>query len=211
MNSTDSTDSTTTDPGTPGRGPRRRRRAIAAVTALAGVALTGGVVIASAQAASSPSPTAGTKAPAGPDAKDGPTGEHDGGPGGHQDRRRGGFPGRPGGPGLIGAALHGSFVVRTATGGTETRLLQNGAVDKVSATSITVRSTDGFTKTYAVTSATELGRGEQTIADITKGASVIVVAQEDGLKALAIRERPARGQLPPAPAANPNASPNATS
>jgi hypothetical protein len=69
-----------------------------------------------------------------------------------------GPPGGPGGsagaPGPMSPdepALHGQFVVTTPQGFT-TVLTQNGTVTAVSPTSITVRSRDGFSQTYATSS-----------------------------------------------------------
>ena len=55
------------------------------------------------------------------------------------------------GPDAVGAAqLHGEFVVSDGSGGYATMLTQTGTVTAISATSITVRSDDGYTQTYAI-------------------------------------------------------------
>ncbi|RJQ77174.1 hypothetical protein [Amycolatopsis panacis] len=91
----------------------------------------------------------------------------------------GGQPGGVGGPGGgagLGSALHGEFV--TSDNGTYvTKFLQTGEVTELSSTSLTTKSTDGFTKTYTIDSATVTG--------ITKGESVTVVATESGSTATA--------------------------
>lgn len=54
-------------------------------------------------------------------------------------------------PGALRNVLHGSYVVPRASGGTVTVDIQNGKVTSVSQSSITLKSSDGFTQTYAVT------------------------------------------------------------
>jgi hypothetical protein len=56
----------------------------------------------------------------------------------------------PGGPDGPGAAVHGEFVVANGNGGYRTELTQTGVVTAVSAASITAKSADGFTQTYAL-------------------------------------------------------------
>ena len=91
--------------------------------------------------------------------------------------------------------LHSESVVKKADGSFETVLTQRGTVDAVSETSVTVRSEDGFTQTYAVTAETRiikfpapaadgspatgddgkrLKRAEVTIAEIAKGEVIRV-------------------------------------
>jgi hypothetical protein len=81
---------------------------------------------------------------------------------------------------LFRRALHGEVTV----GGKETRVIefQRGTVEKVSATSITVKSRDDFTGTYVVTEETRVRQpGEPgTITDIKAGDTVRVVAVQDG-------------------------------
>jgi hypothetical protein len=48
--------------------------------------------------------------------------------------------------------LHGQVTIQKPGGGYETLDVQRGTVTAVSATSLTVKSTDGYTTTYAVTS-----------------------------------------------------------
>jgi len=57
---------------------------------------------------------------------------------------------RPGQGDIAPASLHGEFVVTDGNGGYRTELAQTGTVTAISPTSITVRSEDGFTQTYAV-------------------------------------------------------------
>src|SRR5262249_6546633 len=62
-----------------------------------------------------------------------------------------------GGPGALGGllgAVHGTAVVPKPGGGYQTVAFQNGKVTAVSSTSIMLRSADGYSRTYRVTSST---------------------------------------------------------
>lgn len=114
-----------------------------------------------------------------------------GGPGGY---------GRMGGPGAggafgggFGSTLHGEFQV--------------GAVTEVSDSSIGVKSTDGYTKTYTIDSTTVVGggggpdaRAEGDLSSIAVGDTVTVIGQtaDGATKAASIVERLVveRGQQP---------------
>ena len=97
--------------------------------------------------------------------------------------------------------LHSESVVKKADGTFETVLTQQGTVDAVSATSVTVKSEDGFTQTYAVNAETRiikfpapaadgspatgddgkrLKRSEVTIAEIATGEAVQVSGVKNG-------------------------------
>jgi hypothetical protein len=113
-----------------------------------------------------------------------------GGAGGGQSGPGGGpgFGGGFGRPGAAGAgladALHGDFVV--ASGGRyATERLQTGTVTAVSATDITVRSTDGYVQTYVVGSATSVDQGADSISEVAKGNTVTIVAKVSGQTATA--------------------------
>lgn len=82
------------------------------------------------------------------------------------------------GAGGLRGALHGEVTVPQADGtGTEVVLVQSGTVTAVSATSLSVRSTDGFTTTYTVGSSTAVrAAGGTAISAIEKDATVWVVA-----------------------------------
>jgi hypothetical protein len=114
---------------------------------------------------SSPSPSASSPSPS-----PAPTA-----PPGHAFRP--GFGGRIFGPGAgaFGAfgAVHGQFVVPKPGGGYQTIDTQRGQVTAVSNSSITVKSPDGFVKTYVVTSST------------------IVDAQRDGIGSIKVSDRAA--------------------
>jgi hypothetical protein len=63
--------------------------------------------------------------------------------------------------------LHGESVVKTADGGFETRLTQQGAIEAVSSASITIKSEDGFSQTYAISAGTKITKLPPPAADGT--------------------------------------------
>jgi hypothetical protein len=79
------------------------------------------------------------------------------------------------GPGL-GAfgAVHGQFVVPKDGGGYQTVDTQRGSVTAVSSTSITVKSADGFSKTYQVSSDTIVDAHRDGISSIKTGQQVVI-------------------------------------
>jgi len=91
-------------------------------------------------------------------------------------------------PGRLGITRHGEVTRPTATGGTETLLVQTGSVTAAGDTEVTVKSTDGFTETYAV-SATTTVRGPSKSAGLTVGTQVTVVAAKDGKRALLVASK----------------------
>lgn len=115
------------------------------------------------------------------------------GPGGHK--------------GMGMGALHGEFTTKAPAGGYQTLATQAGEVTEVSATSITVKSEDGFARTYAVDDGTMVKAGNNGIDDVKVGDQVHVkavvadgkaraVAIHDGTQAKELRSRwaPRRGQ-----------------
>jgi hypothetical protein len=82
----------------------------------------------------------------------------------------------------LGMVQHGDFTVQSANGTPTAMTLQRGTVTAASGTSVTVKSSDGFTATYAVDSST---RGRAT--NLAKGDTVLVIAQKAGAKAVLIR------------------------
>lgn len=92
----------------------------------------------------------------------------------------GGF-GRMLGRGLSGAALHGSYVVGDPDGGYRTVVTQRGEVTALSATSLTVRSEDGFTQTYRLDEdTTDLLGGPEGVDDLSEGDEVGVSGEKSG-------------------------------
>lgn len=101
-----------------------------------------------------------------------PSGVSGGQPG--SGTHRPGYPGSYSGP--LGNAVHGEFVVRTASGGYATDRFQTGKVTKVGATSLTVTSADHYVGNYLVTASTVINRGAATIGDVKAGDTVTVIA-----------------------------------
>jgi hypothetical protein len=151
--------------------PRRSSRASRWIGAAAAVGIgvtLGAAGIAAAAPDPSPSPSAGSKVAPGAPAPGGP-----GMPGmrhGHGMRGEGG----PGGFGMRGA-VHGEFTVPDGTGW-RTVAMQRGAVTAVSSTSLTVKSKDGYTKTYVITATTLVNAARDGIGSIKTGDEVAVVA-----------------------------------
>ena len=84
------------------------------------------------------------------------------------------------GPGM-GPGIHGTFVTPDKAGtGYQTIDTQKGSVTDVSATSITVKSKDGFTKTYIVTSTTDVNGKTGDIASVKSGDDVAILGIESG-------------------------------
>ncbi|MFE4543327.1 hypothetical protein [Arthrobacter sp. NPDC056727] len=121
-----------------------------------------------------------------------------GGPGGMQAPGSGTVPGQggdfaPDGLGGMGSgistAVHSEYVVEE-NGQYVTKVAQLGTVSAVSSGSVTVRSADGFTRTYTLSGDTAVSNmlqrrrqsatGELTSADIVSGATVRIVAGKDG-------------------------------
>jgi hypothetical protein len=89
--------------------------------------------------------------------------------------RSGGFGGGMASRSLVAGALHGEFVVADGSG-TVTERLQTGVITNLSATSLSVKSTDDFAATYAVASGTD-------VSSLATGATVTVIATVDGTTA----------------------------
>jgi len=69
------------------------------------------------------------------------------------------------GPGPFGGTAHGRF--------------QNGEITEVGDSSITLKSTDGFTRTYTITDDTAVNGG-QGVDDLDEGDTVMLVSDDDG-------------------------------
>ena len=80
------------------------------------------------------------------------------------------------GPGV----LHGEFTTPAPGGGFQTLDLQTGDATSVASSSLTVKSEDGFSKTYAVDDNTLVNAGNEGIDDVKKGDTVRVVALAGG-------------------------------
>ena len=150
---------------------------------LAGVAvaaLLGGAGAALA-ATNSPGPLASPSAAAAtPAPLPMPSGQQPGRPGPGYRRFGGGF----GFGGLFGA-LHGQLVVAKPGGGYQTVDVQTGQVTAVSTTSITLKSADGFTKSYVVTSSTLVDAQRDGIGSVKVGNQATMLATVSGSAATA--------------------------
>jgi len=181
--------------------PSRSTLAAVAAGSLLTLGVGGAAVLAStgALAADSPSASASPAPSSGAGAAKAPGGRFGHGPG--MGLGRGGM--------LGGDVLHGDVVVKKADGsGTETLLVQHGTVTAKGSTTVTVKSSDGFTLTWTVTSSTIIpgprpvpgNRGTATtppangtLADLAVGADVQAVGTKsgDGATARMIHTRPA--------------------
>ncbi|QUQ67341.1 DUF5666 domain-containing protein [Kutzneria sp. CA-103260] len=104
------------------------------------------------------------------------------GPGGFGAGGGGGFAGGRGGAGGIGgllSALHGDFTV-SDNGSYVTERLQTGEITAVSATSITAKSTDGYTQTYVIDSSTQVDEGNEQVSALKTGTTVTIIAKLSG-------------------------------
>jgi len=157
------------------------------ITGVAALVIGVGAGVAAAVTGSpSSSPSASAKSPSSPAVSPsaGPAAPH-----GHRFH---GF-GRVLGPGAFGwlampgplGAIHGQFVVPKSGGGYETIDSQRGQVTAVSNTSITLKSADGFTKTYVVTSTTIVDARRDGIGSMKVGDQAAVAATESGGSATA--------------------------
>lgn len=89
----------------------------------------------------------------------------------------------------ISAAVHSEYVVQE-NGEYVTKVAQLGTVSQVSSGSVTVKSADGLTRTYTLSTDTAVSNmlqrrqrsasGNLTTADIVSGATVRIVAGKDG-------------------------------
>ena len=95
------------------------------------------------------------------------------------DHCKGGFAGPMG-------AIHGEFVVPNGSNGYRTLDVQRGQVTSVSSDSITVKSADGFSKTYDVDQNTVVDSGRDGIGNVKKDDTVDLTAVASGGKASAM-------------------------
>ncbi|WP_405058575.1 hypothetical protein OG474_38415 [Kribbella sp. NBC_01505] len=140
----------------------KRWRIAGTIAAVAVTTTAGGVAWAATNADPTPAPSASPSKPADPAR---PPAGPDRGPGG--------------GPGKVlgqGGALHGEFVVKKDGGGYQTVATQRGEVTAVSKDSITVKSEDGYSRTYTLTADTLVNAARDGIGDVKTGNTVNVSA-----------------------------------
>ncbi|WP_433223319.1 hypothetical protein [Microtetraspora malaysiensis] len=89
-------------------------------------------------------------------------------------------PGPPGPPGhgMEGplGAVHGELVVPKRGGGYQTVTTQTGTVTSISQNSVSVKSTDGYARTYAINDSTRVCADRRGLADIASGDTVWVIS-----------------------------------
>jgi hypothetical protein len=166
--------------------PRRSRIRPMAVAGVAVVAVVAGAGVAVATT-SHPAPTATTTSAlstgATPSASASPSAAK------HHGRH-----GHGGGSGLgigLGSVLHGQVTIRKAGGGYETVDVQRGTVTAVGSSSLTVKSADGYSATYAVSSSTNVNAEAAGIGSVKSGDTVLVEASTSGSTATAVHVRDA--------------------
>jgi hypothetical protein len=152
-----------------------------AVGGALGAGTVAGIGVASAVSDPSPSSTPSspsTTAPSAPES--GPGNTH----------RGGGHRGFPAGRGLFGDRVeHGELTIKDKDGKPVVWVVQRGTVTAVSATSISVKSEDGFTATYTVNADTKvrIGKDAKAIGDIKAGATVGIGGTKSGTTVTANR------------------------
>jgi len=145
------------------------------VAGVSSAALAGGIGagLAYADPTPSPSPTASASPSASPTTTENPKERKE-----RKERR-----------GLMAKALHGEVTLA----GKKHRVVvfQRGPVEKISDTSLTVKSKDGFTASYALTPETKIRKKKADLAlsDLKVGDRVRVVATKDGSAVTANRIR----------------------
>lgn len=150
-----------------------------AAGAIGATALTGVAFAANNDATPSPS-TPSTTAPERPES--GGTATNPGDQNGdQQNMRRGpGGPGQRGGPGMMGGAggrvMHGDVTVKDENDEATQARIQSGTIESASATSITVKSEDGYTSTWILNADTKVhrDRSDATATDLKQGDFVSV-------------------------------------
>lgn len=100
-------------------------------------------------------------------------------PYGHGPRQGGGLRGGGFGLGFGGQIEHGEATVNTGNNTTQVIDIQRGTVSSADSGTLTVQSTDGFSATYTVNSATKITKNRQT-SDISQ------VATNDQVSVMAI-------------------------
>lgn len=152
---------------------RRLAWRIGVGVAVVGVASLGAIGIAAATSDTPSSEPAAAEQHGGP--WGGPWGH---GPWGHGGGPWGGFADAFGDMDVTDIS-HATVVLAKDGGGSQTVLVQKGAVTSVDGGSIALKSADGYAKTYTVTKDTKVN-GDEKIASVAKGEQVVVIAKEGG-------------------------------
>jgi len=88
--------------------------------------------------------------------------------------------------GMFGGGIHGEFVTPKQDGGFQTIATQSGEVTAVSSDSLTVKSEDGFSRTYTLGSDTRVNAGREGVTAVKTGDQVSVFATVEGSTATAV-------------------------
>lgn len=136
-----------------------RWRVAGTAAAVAAMTVAGGVAWASGNADPTPTPSPSASPSTSPDKPNEP---------GKSGAHRGQFG--------LGGALHGEFVVKKDDGSYQTVATQRGEVTAVSKESITVKSEDGYSRTYTLTEDTLVNAARDGIDDVKTGNTVSVFA-----------------------------------
>ena len=161
----------------PGHDSPGRRPHLAGLLAVAVIALAAGGGIA--YVATHAGNTVRTVASSQGDAQSAPTPSASA-PSKHRGFGRGGFGGLIFGLGGLGGAIHGQATVPKSGGGYQTIDVQRGTVTAVSSSSITVKSADGYSATYDVSSSTEVNAQAAGIGTVKNGDTVALTATVSG-------------------------------
>lgn len=94
-----------------------------------------------------------------------------------------------GGPAGLSGALHGQIVMAKPGGGYQTVDIQNGQVTAVSSTAITLKSADGYSRSYAITGSTIVDAQRNGIGSVKVGNQASVLATVSGSTATAVTVR----------------------
>ena len=123
-----------------------------------------------------------------------------GGHGGHGRGHGGLFGGKMFGLGGFGrfGGLHGEVTVKKPDGnGFQTMAFQTGEVTAVSPSSITVKSEDGFSRTYSVDENTAVGSGRDGIGTVKVGDTVHIggIVEDGKARAAGILDSTSLGKI----------------
>jgi hypothetical protein len=83
--------------------------------------------------------------------------------------------------------VHGQIVLAKPGGGYQTVDFQHGTVTRVDSSSITLKSTDGFTQSYPITGSTIVTANRSGIGSVTAGNDAVVIATVSGHTATAVK------------------------
>lgn len=89
--------------------------------------------------------------------------------------------------GRLGGVQHGELTITGSDGKPVVMTVQRGTVTAASATSLTVRSADGFSQTYAVNASTRVGGATGATGTLAKNQAVVVLGRKADSVAVQVR------------------------